>query len=85
MAKTSTALEHVPPDAVADSLRNQGIAFRGPFCSQSKRIVFVVENYIFLESELLNLLRQNKLDRAGIRQLAKRLDTANSKQYGSYQ
>jgi hypothetical protein len=80
MPKTSTAFEHVPPDAVADSLRDQGIAFRGPFCSPGKRIVFVVENYIFLESELLNLLRQNRLDRAGIRQLAKRLDTTNSKQ-----
>jgi hypothetical protein len=80
MPKTSTAFEHVPPDAVANSLRDQGIAFRGPFCSHGKRIVFVVENYIFLESELLNLLRQNRLDQDGIRQLARHLDTANSKQ-----
>lgn len=80
MAKISTAFDHVPSDAVADSLRNQGIDFRGPFCSQSQRIVFVVENHIFLESELLDLLAQNRLDRDGIRELARRLDASNATQ-----
>ena len=62
----------VSADAIINSLRIQGIAFRGPFCTPRKRIVFVVEKYLFLESELLDLLAQNKLDRGGIQELAKR-------------
>jgi hypothetical protein len=60
-------------DAVMNSLRIQGIAFRGPFCAPSKRILFVVESYVFLESELVDLLTKNKLNRDGIEELAKRL------------
>jgi len=80
MAKTSTGSAHVTADAVADWLRSQGIPFRGPFRSQAKRIVFVIEKHIFLESELLELLGQNKLDRDGIQQLARRLESMNSSQ-----
>jgi hypothetical protein len=64
-------------EAVMHSLRIQGICFEGPFCTPSKRIVFVVENYFFLDSELIELLAQNKLDRDGIQELAKRVRAAN--------
>ena len=67
-------------DAVMNSHRIQGIFFEGPFCTPGKRIVFVVENYFFLVSELVELLAQNKLDRAGIQELAKRVEAANSRQ-----
>jgi len=40
----------------------------------------VVENYFFLVSELVELLAQNKLDRAGIQELAKRVEAANSRE-----
>jgi len=62
----------VSVDAVIDSLRIQGIAFRGPFCTLSKRTIFVVESCILLESELVDLFAQNKLNRDGIQELAKR-------------
>jgi hypothetical protein len=65
-------------DAVIDSLKIQGIAFRGPFCTPSKRIIFVVESSILLESELVDLQAQNKLNRDGIQELAKRIE-AHSK------
>jgi hypothetical protein len=59
VAKTSVDSAHLTVDAVANSLRIEGIAFRGPLCSQGKRIVFVVESHIFLESELAGLLAGN--------------------------
>ncbi len=62
----------VSVDAVIDSLRIQGIAFRGPFCTLGKRTIFVVESCILLESELVDLFAQNKLNRDGIQELAKR-------------
>jgi hypothetical protein len=78
--KTWSDSAPVSADAVINSLRIQGIAFRGPFCTPRKRIVFVVEKYLFLESELLDLLAQNKLDRGGIQELAKRIEAVNSTQ-----
>jgi len=63
----------VSVDAVINSLRIQRIAFRGPFCTPAQRIVFVVESHILLESELAELLAQNKLDRDGIQEFAKRI------------
>ena len=70
----------VSADAVMKSLKIQGVAFRGPFFTPAKRVVFVVEKYLFLQSELLDLLAQNKLDRAGIQELAKRVEAANSRE-----
>ena len=64
----------VSVDAVIDSLTIQGIAFRGPFRTPGKRTVFVIEGHILLESELLGLLAQDKLDRHGIQELAKRIE-----------
>jgi hypothetical protein len=58
-------------DAVINSLTIQGIAFRGPFCTPGQRTVF--ESHILLESELFELLAQNKLDRDGIQEFAKRI------------
>ena len=46
-----------------NSLRSQGINFRGPFCTPAKHTVFVVESYVLLESELVDLLTENKLNR----------------------
>ncbi len=70
MVKAGNPSSPVSADDVMNSLRTQGIAFRGPFCAPSKRIVFVVERYIFLESELVDLLAQNKLNRDGIQELS---------------
>jgi|SRR5580700_6026233 hypothetical protein len=61
-------------DAVINSLRNQEIPFRGPFCTQRKGILFLVEGCILLESELVELFAQNKLNRDGIQELAKRIE-----------
>jgi len=61
----------VSVDAVINSLTIQGIAFRGPFCTPGQRTVFVVESHILMESELFELLAQNKLDRDGIQEFAK--------------
>ncbi len=74
MVKARSDSAPVSVDAVIDSLRIQGIVFRGPFCTQGKRVIFVVDRYILLESELLDLLEQNRLNRDGILELAKRIE-----------
>jgi hypothetical protein len=79
MLKAANSSAPVSIDAVLDSLRIQGIAFRGPFCTPAKHTVFVVENYILLESELVDLLVQNKLNRDGIGAHSKRIQATNSK------
>ncbi len=63
----------VSVDAVINSLRIQRLAFRGPFCTPAQRTVFVVESHILLVSELAELWAQNKLDRDGIQEFAKRI------------
>ena len=62
MVKARSDSPLVSVDAVIDSLKIQGIAFRGPFQTQGKRVIFVVDRYILLQSELLDLLEQNKLN-----------------------
>jgi hypothetical protein len=79
MAKAASSSLPVSVDAVLNSLRIQGIAFRGPFRTPGKRTVFVVESYILLESELVDLFAQNMLNRDGIRALSKRIQDTNSK------
>ena len=74
MGKFRSDSAPVSVDAVIDSLRIQGIVFRGPFRTQSKRVFYVVDRYILLESELLDLLEQNKLNRDGIQELGKRTE-----------
>jgi hypothetical protein len=80
MARTRNDSVPVPLDAVMNSLRIQGIAFGGPFCSPGGRTVLVVESCILLESELVDLLAQDKLNRDGIQGLAERIGAANSRQ-----
>jgi hypothetical protein len=80
MTKTSTVSARVTVDVIAESLRLQGIEFRGPLYLQKKRTLFFVENQIFLESELTELLAQNKLNREGIQELAKRIEAMNARQ-----
>jgi hypothetical protein len=75
MVKARSDSAPVSVDAVTDSLRIQGIAFRGPFRTQSKGVIFVVDTYILLDSELVDLLEQNKLNREGLQELCKRIDT----------
>ena len=60
-------------DAVLNSLKIQGIAFRGPFYTRRKNVIFVVEGCILLESELVDLFAQNRLNRDGIREFAMRI------------
>jgi hypothetical protein len=78
MLKAANSSVPVSFDAVLNSLRIQGIAFRGPFCTPAKHTVFVVESYILLESELVDLLMQNKLNRDGIRAHSKRIQATNA-------
>jgi len=74
MAKARSDSAPVSVDAVIDSLEIQGIAFHGPFCTHLKRVFFVIDRYILLESELVDLLEQNKLNREGIQELGKRIE-----------
>ena len=73
MGKARNDSAPVSVDAVIDSLTIQGIAFRGPFCTPGKRTIFVIEGHILLESELVDLLEQNNLNRDGIQELGKRI------------
>ena len=79
MAKAASSSAPVSVAAVLNSLRIQGIAFRGPFHTPGKRAVFVVESYILLESELVDLFTQNTLNRDGVRALSKSIQATNSK------
>jgi hypothetical protein len=74
MAKARSDSAPVSVDAVIDSLEIQGIAFHGPLRTPGNRVIFVVDRYILLKSELLELLGQNKLDRDGIQELGKRIE-----------
>ena len=74
MAKARSDSAPVSVDAVIDSLEIQGIAFHGPLCTPGNRVIFVIDRYILLESELLELLEQNKLDRDGIQELGRRIE-----------
>jgi hypothetical protein len=78
MVKAAKSSVPLSVEDVLNSLRIQGIAFRGPFCTPAKHAVFVVESYVLLESELVELLMQNKLNRDGIRAHSKRIQAANS-------
>src|SRR5579864_466576 len=79
VAKTWTESAGLSVDAIADSLRTQGIPFRGPFCWRAKLIFFVVGNYILLESELFELLGQGNLHQEGIQHLTQRIEAENSR------
>jgi hypothetical protein len=74
MGKARSDSAPVSVEAIIDSLKIQGIAFHGPLRTQGKRVIFVVDRYILLESELADLLEQNKLNRDGIQELGKRIE-----------
>ena len=74
MGKARSAPAPVSAEAIIDALTSQGIAARGPLCTHLERVIFVVDKYILLESELLDLLVQNKLNRDGIQELGKRIE-----------
>lgn len=78
MLKATTAFASSDADAALKSLRSQGITFRGPFYTPGKHLVFLVESYILLESELVDLFAQNKLNRDGIQELAMRIEATKS-------
>jgi len=68
--------------AVRNSLRIQRITFRGPFYTPGKKhVVFLVESYLLLESELVELFVEKKLNRDGIQALAKRIETTKSRSH----
>jgi len=69
--KAARALSSESMDAVRDLLRTQGITFSGPFHTPGKNVVFVVKSHIFLEAELIDLYRQNKLHREGLQEFGR--------------
>ena len=73
MVKARSDSPPVSVDGVINSLRFQGITFRGPLCTPGKRTFFVIDDHILLECELVDLLEQNRLNRDGIQELAKRI------------
>ena len=77
MGKARSDSAPVSVEAIIDSLKIQGIAFHGPLRTQGKRVIFVVDRYILLESELADLLEQNKLNRDGILELGKRIEASS--------
>ena len=77
MGKARSDSAPVSVEAIIDSLKIQGIAFHGPFRTQGNRVIFVVDRYILLESELVDLLEQNKLNRDGIHELGKRIEASS--------
>jgi hypothetical protein len=77
MGKARSDSAPVSVEAIIDSLKIQGIAFHGPLRTQGKRVIFVVGKYILLESELADLLEQNKLNRVGIQELGKRIEASS--------
>jgi hypothetical protein len=74
MVKAARAFAPGPADAAVNSLRIQGIGFRGPLYTPGKQAVFFVESYILLESELADVFAQNKLNRDGIQALVMRIE-----------
>lgn len=52
-------------DAIADSLRRQGILFGISGSRSSGKRIYVVEFFPFLETELLRLLKLNELNPDG--------------------
>lgn len=71
MVKARSVSAFVSVAAIKDSLRIQGIAFHGPLRTPGQRVIFLVDGYVLLQSELLHLLKQNKLNRDGVQELAK--------------
>ncbi len=60
---------------VLNALRNQAIAFHGPFRTSNGRIVIRIQDQIVVDTELLDLLESGQLNPAGIANLLRKLRT----------
>jgi hypothetical protein len=77
MAKAARAFASASTDAFMNSLRVQGIAFHGPFRTPRGNVLFLLQNHLFLELELFDLLKQSKLNREGIEELVRNIQASN--------
>jgi|HubBroStandDraft_4_1064222.scaffolds.fasta_scaffold141334_2 hypothetical protein len=57
-------------EAALEKLSALEIPFRGPFQTPKGQTIFLVENHIFTEQELLALFREEALNLASIRKIA---------------
>jgi hypothetical protein len=78
--RKGTPFAPVSIDAALNSLKIQRIVFRGPFRTRGKNVAFLVDGYILLESELVDLFAQNKLNRDSIQGLALRVGAMKARQ-----
>jgi hypothetical protein len=76
MVKAARAFSSVSADVVLNSLKALGIAFTGPFHTPNGNVLFLVENCLFLETELIEQFTQNKLSREGLQELAQRIQAS---------
>ena len=67
--------KRVAVDAIADSLRRQGIPCGVTASRSSGKRIYVVEFYPFLEVELLRLLQANELHLDGLRKLRQQIES----------
>ncbi|MGB7282089.1 MAG: hypothetical protein WBE13_07505 [Candidatus Acidiferrum sp.] len=73
MVKAARAFSSVSADVVLNSLKALGIAFSGPYRTPSGNVLFLVENCLFLETELIEQFKQNKLSREGLQELSQKI------------
>ena len=77
MVKAVRAFAPVCGDAVMNSLRIQGIPFRGPFHTPGGSVLLLLDGQLFLDVELIDLFKQNKLNREGIQDLISNIGASN--------
>ena len=77
MLKLLAAFAPATANAVAKALREERIPFRGPVRTQGNHVVFFIGRWILLESELVELHRQGRLNPDGIDEVAHRVEAAN--------
>ena len=64
----------VAVDAIADSLRRQGIPCVVAVSRSTGKRIYIVEFYLFLEAELLRLLQIKELHLDGLRKLRRQIE-----------
>jgi len=77
MGKARSNSAPVSVDAVIDSLTNQGIAFRGPFCTHLNRVFSWSIGTSFWSLSSSICLSKNKLNRDDILELGKRIEASS--------
>jgi hypothetical protein len=77
MVKATPAFAPGSTNVGMNSLRTQEITFRSPFQTPNGNVLFLIENNSDVESELLKLFRENKLNREGIPKLARYSDLSD--------